>query len=117
MLKQRRQYADQVAANLFAAEHAIDAALARTASLVGVVPGMRAEAGISALIGQEAMEWTGRSIAALTEARRAICEAHKELSRAQREIGLGAVAFGDGDKPPAPAAAPPLRVAADTRAA
>ena len=38
MLKQRRQYADQVASNLFAAEHAIDAALAKTASLAGVVP-------------------------------------------------------------------------------
>lgn len=112
MLKQRRQFADQVASNLFEAEHAIDAALAKTASLAGVVPGMRAGAGISALIGQDAMEWTGRSLTALTEARRAICEAHKELSRAQREIGLGAVAFGDNPtKPPTPAEARPLRVA------
>ncbi|HEX2559591.1 hypothetical protein [Phenylobacterium sp.] len=100
MLKQRRQYADKVAANLFEAEAAIDAALAKTAGLVGAMP-LRTEAGLSALIGQGAFEWTSKSIQALTEARRAICEAHKELSIAQQQIGLGAVAYGDGGpKPP-----------------
>ena len=64
MLKQRRQYADQVAASLFEAETAIDAALAKTAALAGVMPGLRAQAGLSALIGQEAVEWTSRSITA-----------------------------------------------------
>lgn len=96
MLKQRRLMADQVAVSLFEAEAAIDAALSKAAALAGVMPGMRAGAGLSALIGQGAVEWTSKSILALTEARRAIVETHKELSIAQQQVGLGAVAFGDG---------------------
>ena len=52
MLKQRRLIADQVAASLFEAESAIDAALAKAAGLAGVMPAMRADAGLSALVGQ-----------------------------------------------------------------
>lgn len=96
MLKQRRLLADQVAASLFQAEAAIDQALGKTAALAGVIPSMRADAGVSAIIGQGAVEWTSKSILALTEARRAIVETHKELSVAQKQIGLGAVSYGDG---------------------
>ncbi|WP_300577875.1 hypothetical protein [Phenylobacterium sp.] len=118
MLKQRRQFADQVAASLFEAETAIDAALAKTAALAGVMPGLRAQAGLSALIGQEAVEWTSRSITALAEARRAVVEAHKELSLAQKQIGLGAVMYGDGaPKPHEPVRAPSLRAVSDVNAA
>jgi hypothetical protein len=102
MLKQRRLIADQVAATLFEAESAIDAALGKAAALAGVMPSMRVEAGISALVGQGAVEWASKSITALTEARRAIVEAHKELSVAQKQIGLGAVMFGEPDKPEDP---------------
>jgi len=105
MLKQRRHIADQVAASLFAAEAAIDAALAKTAQLTGTLPAMRADAGLSALIGQDAVERATEAVAALAQARRAIVETHKELSVAQRQIGLGAVMYGDGEvKPPALAA-------------
>ncbi|MET0294840.1 MAG: hypothetical protein ABW042_07455 [Phenylobacterium sp.] len=109
MLKQRREYAEKVAASLFDAEAAIDAAFAKTAALAGTMPAHRKEAGLSALIGQDALEWTSRSIAALAEARRAICEAHKELDEAKTQIGLGAVTMqdiGPETKPPAYAAAP-----------
>lgn len=100
MLKQRRLIADQVAASLFEAETAIDAALAKTARLAGVMPSLRADAGLSALIGQDAVERASDAIAALTAARRAIVETHKELSTAQEQIGLGAVMYGDmGEKP------------------
>jgi hypothetical protein len=102
MLKQRRLIADQVAATLFDAETAIDAALGKTAAFAGVMPSMRVEAGLSALVGQGAFEWASKSITALTEARRAIIEAHKELSVAQKQIGLGAVMYGDPDKPEDP---------------
>ena len=102
MLKQRRMVAEQIAGALFAAENAIDAAIAKTAALTGVMPELRKAAGASALIGQDAVERASQAIMSLAEARRAIVETHKELSVAQGQIGLGAVAFGDTgeDKPP-----------------
>lgn len=116
MLKQRRLIADEVAASLFEAEAAIDTALAKTAKLAGVMPAMRADAGLSALIAQDAFERASDTMAALTQARRAIVETHKELSTAQRQIGLGAVAYGDGWVKPlaaAPEAERQLRTVAD----
>ncbi len=102
MLKQRRMVAEQIAGALFEAEAAIDAALAKTATLTGVMPSLRREAGASALIGQDAVEHASQAIMALAEARRAIVETHKELSVAQTQIGLGAVMVGDPttNKPP-----------------
>lgn len=102
MLKQRRQIAEQVAAALFEAESAIDAAIAKTAGLTGMMPGLRAQAGLSALMGQDAVERASETIMALIQARRAIVETHKQLSVTQHQMGLGAVAIGDDmDKPPA----------------
>lgn len=101
MLKERRMVAEQVAAALFEAEAAIDAALTKTANLAGAMPAMRRQAGASALIGQDALEHASQALMALAEARRAIVETHKELSIVQGQIGLGAVTMGgDGGKPP-----------------
>jgi hypothetical protein len=102
MLKQRRMVAEQIASALFEAEAAIDAALSKTAILTGVMPSLRKQAGASALIGQDAVERASQAIMALAEARRAIVETHKELSIAQGQMGLGAVALdgGGGEKPP-----------------
>lgn len=102
MLKQRRMAAEHVAGALFEAEAAIDEALCKTALLTGVMPSLRKQAGASALIGQDALERATAAIAALAEARRAIVETHKELSLVQRQIGLGAVAIGDGGEKPPP---------------
>jgi hypothetical protein len=103
MLKQRRMVAEQIANALFEAEAAIDAALAKTATLTGVMPALRKEAGASALIGQDAVERASQAIMALAEARRAIVETHKELSLAQGQMGLGAVTLqGDGGEKPPP---------------
>jgi hypothetical protein len=95
--------AEQVAGALFEAEAAIDAALAKTAALTGVMPLLRKQVGASALIGQDAVERASQAIMALAEARRAIVETHKELSIVQTQIGLGAVTMSDpgsGNKPP-----------------
>jgi hypothetical protein len=102
MLKERRMVAEQIASALFEAEAAIDAALSKTAQLTGIMPTLRQQARLSALVGQDAVERASHAIAALAEARRAIVETHKELSVAQEQVGLGAVAFGDdnGGKPP-----------------
>ena len=95
MLKQRRMVAEQIASALFEAERAIDDAIAKTATLTGVMPALRRQAGASALIGQDAVERASQAIMSLAEARRAIVETHKELSLAQTQIGLGAVMLGD----------------------
>ncbi|MBL8553142.1 MAG: hypothetical protein JNL41_02600 [Phenylobacterium sp.] len=102
MLKERRMAAQEVAAALFDAEAAIDAALSKTAALTGAMPALRKVAGASALIGQDAVERASQAIMALAEARRAIVETHRELSVVQGQIGLGAVTLsGDpGEKPP-----------------
>ena len=64
------------------------------------MPGLRADAGLSALVGQEAVERASEAIALLAQARRAICETHKELDVAKTQIGLGAVMYGGLEKPP-----------------
>jgi hypothetical protein len=107
MLKQRRMAAEQIAGALFEAENAIDAAIAKTAHLTGVMPSLRKHAGASALIGQDAVERASQAIMALAEARRAIVETHRELSVAQGQVGLGAVMIdAGGDKPPPSAILP-----------
>jgi len=113
MLKVRRQAAEQVAANLMAAETAIDAALTLTAKLAGEMPAVRADAGLSALIGQGALERAIEAMTALGLARNHIVATHRELSIAQTQIGLGAVnvvadGSSGGTKPPADADLMPL---------
>jgi hypothetical protein len=102
MLKERRMAAEEVAAALFEAETAIDAAISKAAQLTSLMPSLRKAAGASALVGQDAVERASQTIMALTEARRAIVETHKELSVVQGQIGLGAVRLAGepGEKPP-----------------
>jgi hypothetical protein len=102
MLKERRMAAEQIAHALWDAEGAIDVALTKTANFTGAIPAFRRAAGASALIGQEAMEHASQAVMALAEARRALVEAHKELTIAQGQVGLGAVVMVDGGlgKPP-----------------
>ncbi len=110
MLKARRHAAEQVAASLIAAESAIDAALALTAKLAGEMPSVGADAGLSALIGQGAIERAIEAMSALGLARNHIVATHKELSVAQTQIGLGAVTLDGtgGGKPPSDAEMMPM---------
>ena len=100
MLKERRMVAEQIAEALFEAEAAIDAAISKTAQLTGVMPALRQKAGLSALVGQDAVERATQAIMALAEARRAIVETHKELSVAKDQVGLGAVMVDTGGSMP-----------------
>jgi hypothetical protein len=101
MLKERREAAMKVAESLFAAEEAIDAALARTAELNGNMVTARRDAKLSALVCQDAFEVSASAFAALARARCDIVEAHKRLSETKIQIGLRTVAIGDGgSKPP-----------------
>lgn len=101
MLKERRNAVTTVAEALWEAEAAIDAALCKTASLTGAIPQVSKSAHLCTEVGQNAMERVSQTLMALTEARRAIVETHKELTVAQRQIGMGAMAqdAGGGGKP------------------
>jgi hypothetical protein len=99
MLKARRNAATKVAESLFAAEEAIDAALARAAELNSALVTARIEANLSAIVGQEAFEVAAAAFASIAKARGDIVETHKRLSETQVQIGLGAIAFGDNGKP------------------
>jgi hypothetical protein len=107
MLKERRMAAEQIAAALWDAETAVDQALTKTAHFTGVMPALRKQAGASAMIGQEAVERASQALVAIAEARRALVEAHKELTLAQTQVGLGAITMADPGttKPPAPVTA------------
>lgn len=101
MLKDRRAAAIRVAESLFAAEDAIDVALARAAELNGNMVTARNDAKLSALVGQDAFEVSAAAFAALARARSEIVETHKRLSVAQTQVGLREVAIGDlRPKPP-----------------
>jgi hypothetical protein len=105
MLKERRMAAEQIAAALWDAESAIDVALTKAAHFTGVIPALRKQVGASALIGQEAMERATQAVMAIAEARRALVEAHKELTIAKQQVGLGAITMDDvggNVKPPNP---------------
>lgn len=95
----RRILAHQVADQLFAAEAAIDGALSAVAQLTAMLPNIRIEAGLSAVVGQNVIDRSSQTIAALADARRGIVETHRELTEVQHQIGLGAVALGGVDKP------------------
>jgi hypothetical protein len=100
MLKQRRDAAMQVAECLFAAEEAIDTALARTAELNSKMVTARTDASLSALVGQDAFEVSASAFAALARARSDIVETHKRLSEAKIQVGLREIAIGELPKPP-----------------
>jgi hypothetical protein len=99
MLKDRRSAAMNVAKRLFAAEEAIDLALARASELNGTLVSARTEAKLSATVGQDAFDSSASAFAALVRARTAIVETHNRLTEAQVQIGLRAFSFGDLRKP------------------
>lgn len=100
MLKDRRNAAIKVAESLWAAEAAIDAALARAAELNGNLVTARTDANLSAIVGQDAFEVSAAAFASLARARCDIVETHRRLSETKIQIGLRTVAIGETGKPP-----------------
>ena len=95
MLKQRRDAAIKVVESLYAAEDALDAALARAAELNATLVTARSDARISAVVGQDAFEVAAAAYAALARARADMVETHKRLSETKIQLGLRTVAIGD----------------------
>lgn len=101
MLKDRRAAAENVAERLFATEQAIDDAITKMADLIGYLPIARANARLSAVVGQDAISQAAESLNAMVEARRSLVATHNRLAETRDQIGLQALAMGSGDmKPP-----------------
>ena len=100
MLKDRRSAAIKIAESLFAAEEAIDNALARAAELNGTMVAARTQANLSAVVGQDAFEVSAAAFATLARARSEIVETHKRLSDVKIQVGLRTVSVGETEKPP-----------------
>lgn len=103
MLKERRLAANKIAEQLFAAEAAIDAAVAAVAQLTAVMPMARQEANLSACVGQDALMGAMETCQQLISARSRIIATHAALREAQIKVGLGQVMFNDFNCPEPPA--------------
>jgi len=88
-----------VAAKLYAAEDAVDAAMVRNTQLLeSIVEGRRA-LNVSATTAELAQTRVAEAIAALSEARRAVMAAHAGLKNVQVKLGVDDNEFGPIDKP------------------
>jgi len=100
MLKQRREAAENLASRLLAAEQAIDDAICKVADLAGYMPLARAQAKLSAVVGQNAIDQAAATLSALVEARGNLVSSHNHLAETRDQIGLQAMAMGSGDMKP-----------------
>jgi hypothetical protein len=100
MLVKRRNAMEAVAPELFAMESASDDAILQSTRLTASLINDRRNAGLSAVIGHDAIERSGTTFSTLIAARREIIATHQELGSLKRQVGLGAVMVGGlGDKP------------------
>jgi hypothetical protein len=101
MLIKRKQAVVKVAQSLHDVEDAIDLALARAAELSATLVTARSDAGLSAMVGQDAFEGAAAAFAALARARGDIVETHRRLTETKAQIGLRTMAIGDENTKPA----------------
>lgn len=95
----RRQVGEALAARLYAAESAIDAALAATAGLTADLPTARSQAYLSAVTGQRAFDGAAGAVSALVQARAQLVQTHGVLAALARKLDLDVLAVGPVDKP------------------
>jgi hypothetical protein len=102
MLVKRRKAMEAVAPELLAMESAIDDAILQSTRLTASLITERRNAGLSAVVGHDAIERSGATFSTLMAARREIVATHEELRALKQQVGLGAVMVGNaGDKPDA----------------
>jgi hypothetical protein len=92
--------AQRVATKLFATENAVDAAMVETAELMADLLKARKDLGISAVVGDRAASKLADAMAALSQARSAMVDAHGELNDVKLRLGVRTKLAGYEDKPP-----------------
>lgn len=93
------QVGETLAARLFAAEAAVDAAIVATAGLAAQLPIARTEAMLSAVTGQRAFDGAAGAVSSLVQARAQLVQTHKTLAALARSLKLDHLAVGPIDKP------------------
>lgn len=97
----RNELGRLMAEKLYAAERAVDAAVAEISDLTGLMTRGRMDHGIAAVVGQEALEHVSDCAGTLTRARRALVEGHKQLAKDARSMRITwSTTAGLDDKPP-----------------
>lgn len=95
----RRIVAEQLANQLFTTEEAIDNTLALMGDLIAAMPRARLAAGLSAGVGQRAVDQVLEAASGMAHARRSLIAAHESLAEAKDQVGLRRVTLvGGGDK-------------------
>lgn len=106
----------QVTQLLWKLENELDAAFSTVGELAMALPRARAEARLSAVVGQHAFEQIGEAMLAIGTARGHTVQSHRILEKVGKTIGFDADDYGDTrPKPPevtGSVAPMPLRVAA-----
>jgi hypothetical protein len=95
----RQAIGEALAVRLYAAEAAIDHAMAEAASLTAALPAARTEAWLSTVVGQRAFSGAAAAISALAEARGHLVQTHNTLAALAGTLGLEALPVGPVDKP------------------
>ncbi|WCM25920.1 hypothetical protein NDN01_18085 [Sphingomonas sp. QA11] len=106
MRAQRQAIARTVAERLFAAEEALDVAATRIAELNAALPLARLNVGLSAVIGQNALNTSASAVKLIAKTREKIVATHANLKQASDDIGLAEISYGDLIKPNKGALAP-----------
>jgi len=87
---------------LFVTENAVDQALTEAGQLISTLTRLRVAAGVSAVVGDEAMQSVLEATASLGVARSAITRAHGQLDEVKVRLGCRTVAVGTGQDKPLP---------------
>lgn len=100
-MSDRNELGRRMAEKLQAAERALDVALAEIGDLSALMTRGRMDHGIAAVVGQEALEHVAKCGGALTKARRALVEGHKQMARDARLMRIAWTGFvGPGESKP-----------------
>ncbi len=83
-----RQVGVRVARNIHTAEHAVDNAILEVNRMISSMVEGRAEVGLAAEVGQEALEASVNSLVSLTTARQGVIHAHSGLAQVAENQGI-----------------------------
>jgi len=100
MLEERVEVAEDVKAKLAALEAAIDEALICASDLTTSCAHGRKKAGLSAVVGADALMLIGNATQRLHQARSQTVKAHNRLAQVGAQLDLPVNASGGGWKPP-----------------